>query len=64
MLRYMLDTDVCSYFMKRSNDRLLKRLQKTPVSEVRISVTPSPNCCSASKCLPDESKMKRHSTRF
>jgi len=38
MLRYMLDTDVCSYIMKRSNDRLLKRLQKTPVSEVCISV--------------------------
>jgi tRNA(fMet)-specific endonuclease VapC len=38
MLRYMLDTDICSYIMKRSNDRLLKRLQKVPVSDVCISV--------------------------
>lgn len=38
MLRYMLDTDICSYVMKRSNDQLLKRLQKVPVSDVCISV--------------------------
>jgi len=36
--RYMLDTDTCSYVMKRSNDKVLKRLQKVPVSEVCISV--------------------------
>jgi len=38
MLRYMLDTDICSYVMKRSNDLLLKRLQKVPVSDVCVSV--------------------------
>jgi len=38
MLRYMLDTDICSYVMKRSNDELLKRLQKIPVSDVCVSV--------------------------
>jgi len=38
MPRYMLDTDTCSYIMKRSNDTLLKRLQKIPVSDVCISV--------------------------
>jgi tRNA(fMet)-specific endonuclease VapC len=38
MLRYMLDTDICSYVMKRSNDLLLKRLQKVPVSDACISV--------------------------
>jgi tRNA(fMet)-specific endonuclease VapC len=38
MLRFMLDTDTCSYIMKRSNDRLLKRLSRTPVSDVCISV--------------------------
>ena len=38
MSRYMLDTDICSYIMKRSNDALLKRLRKTPVSDVCISV--------------------------
>ena len=38
MLRYMLDTDICSYVMKRSQDALLRRLQKVPVSDVCISV--------------------------
>ena len=38
MLRYMLDTDICSYIMKRSNDALLQRLQKIPVGDVCISV--------------------------
>jgi len=38
MPRYMLDTDTCSYVMKRSNDKVLKRLQRTPVSDVCISV--------------------------
>jgi len=38
MLRYMLDTDICSYVMKRSNPLLVKRLAKVPVSDVCISV--------------------------
>jgi len=38
MLRYMLDTDTCSYVMKRSNQVVLKRLQEVPVSDVCISV--------------------------
>ena len=38
MPRYMLDTDTCSYVMKRSNDRVLKRLQRIPVNDVCISV--------------------------
>jgi len=38
MPRFMLDTDTCSYIMKRSNDALLKRLRKTPVNDVCISV--------------------------
>jgi tRNA(fMet)-specific endonuclease VapC len=38
MPRYMLDTDTCSYIMKRSRDVLLKRLQKVPVGDVSISV--------------------------
>jgi tRNA(fMet)-specific endonuclease VapC len=38
MPRYMLDTDTCSYIMKRSNQAVLKRLRKTPVSDVCISV--------------------------
>ena len=38
MPRYMLDTDTCSYIMKRTNAAVLKRLQKVPVSDVCISV--------------------------
>ena len=38
MPRYMLDTDTCSYIMKRTSDVLLRRLQKVPVSDVCISV--------------------------
>jgi tRNA(fMet)-specific endonuclease VapC len=38
MARYMLDTDICSYIMKRTSDVLLKRLQKVPLSDVCISV--------------------------
>jgi tRNA(fMet)-specific endonuclease VapC len=38
MPRFMPDTDTCSYIMKRSNDDLLRRLRKTPVSDVCISV--------------------------
>jgi tRNA(fMet)-specific endonuclease VapC len=38
MPRYMLDTDTCSYIMKRSSEPLLKKLQKTPVDDVCISV--------------------------
>jgi tRNA(fMet)-specific endonuclease VapC len=38
MPRYMLDTDTCSYIMKRSRDAVLQRLQKVPVHDVCISV--------------------------
>jgi len=38
MLRYMLDTDICSYIMKRSSDPLLRRLQDVPVGDLCISV--------------------------
>jgi tRNA(fMet)-specific endonuclease VapC len=38
MPRYMLDTDTCSYIMKRSHDLVLKRLQRVQVSDVCISV--------------------------
>lgn len=38
MPRYMLDTDTCSYIIKRSNDALLRRLRRTPVIDLCISV--------------------------
>lgn len=38
MLRFMLDTDTCSYVMKRSHMNVLDRLQSIPVGDVCISV--------------------------
>jgi tRNA(fMet)-specific endonuclease VapC len=38
MALYMLDTDISSYVMKRSHDAVLRRLRKTPVGDVCISV--------------------------
>ncbi len=34
----MLDTDTCSYIMKRTNDAVLRKLQAVPVDDVCISV--------------------------
>lgn len=38
MPRYMLDTDTCSYIMKRSQPLVLQRLQAVAVNDVYISV--------------------------
>jgi tRNA(fMet)-specific endonuclease VapC len=38
MPRYMLDTDTCSYIMKRSYPTVLKCLQAVPVTDVCMSV--------------------------
>lgn len=38
MLRYMLDTDTCSFIMKRTSKPLLRRLQTVPVADVCMSV--------------------------
>jgi tRNA(fMet)-specific endonuclease VapC len=38
MPRYMLDTDTCSYIMKRSHPAVLKRLEAVRVSDVSMSV--------------------------
>ena len=38
MLRFMLDTDTCSYIMKRSHQSVLDRLRATPVGDACISV--------------------------
>ena len=38
MPRYMLDTDTCSYIMKRSHAQVIKRLQAVPVTDVCMSV--------------------------
>ena len=49
MPRYMLDTDTCSYIMKRSHPLVLKRLQALPVSDVRMSVVTKAECSTASE---------------
>lgn len=38
MATYMLDTDICSYVMKRSSQALLQRLSITAISELCMSV--------------------------
>lgn len=38
MARFMLDTDICSFILKRSNEAVLRRLQLVPVNDVCISV--------------------------
>lgn len=38
MPRYMLDTDTCSYIMKRSQPLVLQRLQAVAVNDLYISV--------------------------
>lgn len=35
---YLLDTDICSYIMKRTHPNLLDRLLKTELEEIAISV--------------------------
>lgn len=38
MPRYMLDTDICCFALRQSNDVVLRRLKQVPVDEVCISV--------------------------
>lgn len=38
MAEYMLDTDISSYIMKRSHEKVLRKLQKIPIAAVCISV--------------------------
>jgi tRNA(fMet)-specific endonuclease VapC len=38
MRRFMLDTDTCSYIMKRSHPQVIKRLQSVAVGDVCMSV--------------------------
>ena len=38
MPRWMLDTDTCSFILKRSNEAVLRRLASAPVSDICLSV--------------------------
>jgi tRNA(fMet)-specific endonuclease VapC len=37
-MRYMLDADTCSFVIKRTSDKVLRRLRRTPVADVCVSV--------------------------
>lgn len=38
MARYLLDTDICSYIMKRSHLALLERIRSVPIADQALSV--------------------------
>lgn len=38
MPRYLLDTDICSYIMKRSHPVLLDRIRSAPIADQAVSV--------------------------
>jgi tRNA(fMet)-specific endonuclease VapC len=38
MPRWMLDTDTCSFILKRSNEAVLRRLASLPISDICLSV--------------------------
>ena len=38
MARYLLDTDICSYIMKRSHPALLERIRSVPIADQALSV--------------------------
>ena len=38
MVLYLLDTDICSYIMKRSNPKLLDKLRLIPIENIAVSV--------------------------
>lgn len=38
MPRYLLDTDICSYIMKRSHPALLDRIRSVPIADQAVSV--------------------------
>ena len=56
MPRYMLDTDTCSYIMKRSHPVVLKRLQAVPVSDVCMSVITKAELCYGVEVSPRRSQ--------
>jgi len=37
MMKYMLDTDICIYIIKKKPEAVIKRLRKTSISQVGIS---------------------------
>ena len=50
MPRFMLDTDTCSFILKRSNEVVLGRLQTVPINDVCISVITKAELLLGSNC--------------
>ena len=60
MARYMLDTDTCSYIMKRSNQMVLTRLQAVPVDgRLHVGHHQSRNCSTVLKCRRAERRTQQ-----
>jgi tRNA(fMet)-specific endonuclease VapC len=38
MPRYMLDTDTCSFIIKRTNEKITRRLRRIPIDDLCVSV--------------------------
>ncbi len=60
MPRFMLDTDTCSYIMKRSQPLVLKRLQAVSVGDVCMSVVTKAELLYGVEVSPDAGKMPPH----
>ena len=56
---FMVDTDICSYVMKRSNKRLLKKLAGVPLAEVCMSVVTKAELLFGVRVSPDPARDSR-----
>src|SRR5262249_36781059 len=56
-VRYLLDTNTCSYIIKRSRPSVLDRLREVPVSEVGISVVTEAELRFGVARLPNASRL-------
>ena len=60
MPRFMLDTDTCSYIMKRSHPLVLKRLQAVPVDDVCMSVVTKAELLYGVEVSPRRARTPQH----
>ena len=58
-MRYMLDTDICSYVMKRFHPALLEKLQTVDVSQVCLSVVTKAELLYGVRMSPDPTRDAR-----
>lgn len=64
MSRYILDTDICSYVMRRSHAKLMKRLRERPVTEQAISAITAAELLFGARLCPNPSKVMESYDRF